>query len=268
MASNLWQNHSYLNKNITHILSSYISEYDIAKANIHILYEKGVINQEQFNYLYNSDRMTRQITIGNMIKNNKNIYTILQNGIIEAKKKLFIANEIEDIDVLSIKNDAVFIIDKAPVYTKFGIVEFKKKNVYTSYYNLNNIELYYHYSCEGNKEYYSIKGINDDKLMLHQNSFLELLLVVCETVESESVVNAVSLLNGIYEDYINLNMDISYYRTFDSRSVYEYKKMSTIYKYTTDMASNKDLKYIDISYNLNILRTMMSYLMSSSFKKL
>ena len=268
MTSNLWQNHSYLNKNITHILSSYISEYDIAKANIHVLYEAGVITKEQFDYLYNADRMTRQITIGNMIKKNRNVYTIIQNGIIEAKKKLFIANEIQDYDVLSIKNDAVFLVDKSPEYTQFGIVEFKKKNVYTSYYNLNNIELYYHYSLEGDREYYDIKGISDEKLMLHQNSFLELLLVVCETVECEGVVNAVALLRGIYENYLNLKMDVSYYRTFDSRSVYEYKKMSSIYSYTTDVASNGDLKYLDISYNLNILRNMISYLISSSFKKL
>ena len=268
MASNLWQNHSYLNKNITHILSSYITEYDIAKANIHILYEAGVLNKEQFDYLYNTDRMTRQVTIGNMIKRDRRIYDVISKGIIDSKKKLFISNEIQDFDVLSIKNDAVFLIDRQLEYTEFGIVEFKPKNVYTSYFNLNNVELYYHYSYESGREYYDIKGISDEKLMLHQNSFLEMLLVVCETIERESVVNAAALLSSIYEDYLNLKMDISYYRTFDSRSVYEYKKMSTIYTYTTDMASNNDLKYLDISYNLNIMRNMISYLMASSFKKL
>ena len=60
--------------------------------------------------------MTRQVYVGKL-QRDKAIVDILKAGIIEAKKILFEANDIKDYEVLSIKNDAVFIINRNLINT-------------------------------------------------------------------------------------------------------------------------------------------------------
>ena len=67
---NLYDKKNYLNP-IPYLFSD-IREYDISKANINILFAKGIIDEDKYKYLYNLPRMDRQYTIGNMCKN-KNI---------------------------------------------------------------------------------------------------------------------------------------------------------------------------------------------------
>ncbi len=101
----------YKEKNYTielpYLFNQYIREYDISKANISILAEKGAITKKIYDQLYNSDRMFRQIYIGKMIKFNDQIQEVLNEGIIEYKQKFFEINRINDNDIVSIKNDAV-----------------------------------------------------------------------------------------------------------------------------------------------------------------
>ena len=54
-------------------VSGRIIEYDLEKANISILYSKGMIDKDKYDLLYNSPKMFREIMIGNMIKDNREI---------------------------------------------------------------------------------------------------------------------------------------------------------------------------------------------------
>ena len=99
---------------ISYLNNVFIYELDISKANISILYSLEAIDKETYEYLYNAERMVRQVYIGKLMKNNKKIIKILKTGIIAAKKMLFESNNIQDYDVLSIKNDAVFLINRIP----------------------------------------------------------------------------------------------------------------------------------------------------------
>ena len=62
--------------------------------------------------------------------------------------------------ILSIKNDAVFIINKKLINIEFGLIKFVEKNIYTSFYKINGIEYYYYYSNFTKEEYLDIKGIS------------------------------------------------------------------------------------------------------------
>ena len=42
------------------ILNSFIREYDISKANISVLYQRGVIDKSIYDELYNSDKFIRE----------------------------------------------------------------------------------------------------------------------------------------------------------------------------------------------------------------
>ncbi len=255
--SNPFYDKSFYTAPISYIISSYIREYDISKANINILFMKGVISKEQYDYLNSIDRMSRQVYIGLLQKNDQNVSKSLKEGIKEMRYLFLTSNEINENDVLSIKNDAVFIINKIPTVTKFGNIEFVCKNVYTSFYKLNNkMEIYYSYDMVTGIENIDIKGIREEKLILHKNHFLEFLLVLFNSAQSEPIPETIKLLLDFYERYLNLKLGIEYYREFNSESMYNIKQLGIASSYRAEFLPNDNIYDINISHNLNILREL------------
>lgn len=253
----------YYTSNIPYITSQFIREYDIKKANISILLSKGVIDTNQYNFLYNTDRMTRQITIGKMIRDNPKIGNILKEGINEVVYKFLEINNISENDILSRKNDAIFIINKIPSITKFGNIEFVNKNIYTSYINLNSIEIYYCLDRINNLEKIDIKGISDDKLVLHENYFINFLCEYFYRVENSLPEDTIKWFKEFFISYLSNSLDEGYYRTFDSMSVINTTRLG-MYSYNIS-GYTLPSEIIDISYNLSLLRLLYRYLLEIKF---
>jgi len=208
---------------VDYIVSSYIREYDINKANINILLYYGVINQDQYIEYYNMDRIKRQVNIGKLCRD-KNISKILSHGVKEFKKLFFESNNIQDHEVLSIKNDAIFLINKVPDITKFSNIEFVYKNIYTSFYrmgiNKQKFEFYYFGDMRSEEEYVHVKGIKDEQLNLHKDYFLEFLLTIFNTAQLGNIEEVINMIQLFYSKYINMELDIGYYREFNANSNY------------------------------------------------
>ena len=252
---------------ISYLTNVFIYEYDISKANINILYTKNVISKEIYDYLYNAERMTRQVYVGKLCKD-VTISNILKAGIIEAKKMLFEANNIQDKDVLSIKNDAVFIINKKLINIEFGLIKFVEKNIYTSFYKINGIEYYYYYSNFTKEEYLDIKGISDEKIKLHEKYFLQIIKDVFYSIQINGPEISMRMLKDIYNEYISLSMPVEYYRTFDITSMFHMKFTicnNTGYNFNIVTESQKNI--LDISNNLKILIDIQKILVSIYFNK-
>lgn len=244
------------NSNIPYIISNFIREYDISKANINVLLKYKCITQQQYDYFYNLNRNSRQVQIGLLLKKNPKYVTILQKGIVEAKKQFFESNNIKDEDVLCIKNDAIFLINKIPKYTKFDNIEFLCKNTYTSFYKLNRLELYYFFDALTNYEKIDIKGMSKEAQNVHKDHFLEFLLVVFNSALFELPEQTLQIIISFYNKYLNLDVDIEYYRQFDSESRFLLKQTTRYNVYKVDYVQEKDKNSVDISYNLNIIREL------------
>ena len=264
--SELFQKINYT-ANIDYLVSNYIREYDLSKANINILLRNGVINKADYDYYASLDRMTRQRIIGIMIRDVEGVGEILKAGIIEAKKEFFDANDISDHEVLSIKNDAVYLINKVAKYTEFGNIEFKEKNLYTSYFKILKKEYYYYFNSITGEEKLDIKGITDDRLVLHKDYFMEFLLVVFNTLETSSIDEALEIIQTFYNRYINLELDLEYYREFNPESLYNLKPISR-YKQYKVLAISKDQKdMLDISHNQKLIMELYKIVSSIYFQK-
>ena len=252
---------------IDSLISSYIREYDISKANINILLKYGAITDDQYRYYFNLDRLDRQIQVGLLLKNNPRFVPILKDGIIEAKRNLFEANDIQEYEVLSIKNDAVFLINKIPAITKFDNIEFSCKNVYTSFYKLLNKEYYYLFDMPNQIEKIDIKGINEQKLILHQEYFLEFLLTLFSSAQTEPIEDTIGLLKTFYNNYINRRLDIGYYRRFDGESCFDFNEISKYCTFKAKYIPQQYIDQIDISYNLDILTQLIKIYSGIYFQK-
>ena len=74
---------NYRNKQITHLYSSNIYEYDVRAANINCLLADGKISEDLYNYLNTSTKQFREVYIGNMIKADKSVYKTIQKVLTE-----------------------------------------------------------------------------------------------------------------------------------------------------------------------------------------
>lgn len=246
------------------IFSRFIREYDIKKANISILYNRGIISKDKYYELYNAPRMKRQIYIGNLERSNPSIVKELQDGIIEVKRNLFLSNNLGYDDILAIKNDAVYVIDKILSNTIFDGIEFVPKNIYTSYMNITNIEFYYFYDKVHNSEKLDIKGLGKYK-PYHDEYMTDFIMFIMNQIQTESIESVISDFNNFYKAFQEKQLPIQYYREYNSDSYYSIINSSfKLFEMANDESS---LKAVDPSYNINILRIIYQYITSIYFNQ-
>ena len=68
---------------ISYLTNVFITEYDISKCNINVLYKYKAIDEQTYQYLYQAERMVRQVYVGKLQRESKEIVQILKDGIIE-----------------------------------------------------------------------------------------------------------------------------------------------------------------------------------------
>ena len=253
--------------NISYLTNIFIYEYDISKANINVLHSKGVIDKNTYYYLYNSERMARQKYVGMLCKD-KTINNILKQGILEAKQMLFSTNDICDNDILSIKNDAVFVINKKLINTTFGLINFIMKNIYTSFYKLENLEVYYYYNNITREENIDIKGISDDKLKYHEGYFLEILKDILYSIQVNGPEITLEMIKDIYNEYISFGFKKEFYRSFDIESDYIYNFKSNLGTGFSCSGLNEcDKTMLNIMRNVSILLQLNRIVTDMYFNK-
>lgn len=258
MSSNLYLKDGYNSPIINYIISTYIREYDIEKANINILLKYGAITQEQYNKFLSMDSYSRKVAVGYLLRDNQEANKILRDGFVESRRLFFEANNIQDHEVLSIKKDAIFLINRIPSVLDFGQVRFIEKNIYTSFYKISNLEFYYYLDYIHNIEKLDIKGISDENLKLHENYMLDFLKYIFEIAQTSHISEVITIITNFYKQYINMELDIGYYRELNSMSKYNIST-KTFSSFYADMLPDKDKKYLDISCNREILQTLYSY---------
>ena len=270
--SNIWEK-TYWTAPINYITSTYIREYDISKANINILLTIGAIDQNTYDYLYRLPKMAREIMVGYMMadrKEEKLAQRVLQ-GIREYRGLFFEANAIQDHNVLSIKNDAIYLIEQIPSITQFGLIEFKHKQTYTSFYKLDkkyNKELYYRLDIPNNIEILDINGLNDEAYKLHEPYMIDFLKALFGTIETVGLDEAIKLIQSFSDQYLNKSLPMGYYRRFDSRCGYDTIIKDTIGNiYNMKYLSDKDMSIVETGYNYAILMNLYKYLAMMHFGK-
>ena len=243
-----------------YIVNNFIREYDLSKANISSLLSGGLISVDRYNELYNMPKNEREVIIGIMSRD-KNVLECIQNGIRQAKRLLFEANNIQDIEVVSIRNDAVFILGRELANTEFGYFKFNMKNKYTIFFKLCDLEVYfgsdYDFNCGIETVNIDVKGINDNKLELHVDGMLSIISDICSMLMRDDPSDTLRYLSDIYSKYITRQLPIKYYREFNSRSAYVFN--APVCQYTIDYElEDQYLNRIDINRNALILRDLIN----------
>lgn len=228
-----------------------IIEWDMKRAGLNLIKEFELLSPEVIKDLERLPKKDCDIKIGKMQIKDKEFSKKLETAFTDVMNWFLEVNEIDrEFDVLSIKKDACFVINKKVSHTKYGSnVTFVAKNNYHAYIYLKPFEIYF------GKDELEIKGlVGDSKLrrniiQLHENGMIYFLKYVIYLLETSNYdkgkIN--EFLHEFVEMYKKKELDFDYYREFTVESRFRYQFLGS-----EIMADNIDLSMLEkvnIEYN-------------------
>ena len=239
----LYQKHLYINNNYDFIKSASIKEYDIEAAGLNILIAKKMLTDKQIEYYSNLPKKERNIKLGLLQrgKDGRPYAKAVSDGLKEYRLKFFEANNIDENKVLSIRRDAIFVVNTNIKEKRFDNIRFRAKNTYSTYYQINKCDFLY----SDRKDKLDIKGIDDENIKLQEDYLLYDIKKIIKLNQVSSRA-ACDYLYDFANKYRHKKLDVEYYRELD-KGFFRIKKLKINGNYIgTRSASIND---IDIRYN-------------------
>ena len=254
---------NYLNPLLLFSFGYPIVEYDISKANINILRSYSKINEFDYQKLMSLPKDAREIEIGKRIIHDWSLQNCITEGIAKAKYQFLLENNINTNNILRIANDAFYLIGNNPITTtsvcpvggEFNI-DFAFKKKYNFYIKLNSV-LFFSNNTDSDWDL-DVVGVGNDKLDLHKE-FLTFLCTLSDKYIIGGKEMAIRYINMIHHSYVSDELNIDFYREFNSGSSFRYPIPGSIYLSLFPLG----MKGLDKSYNLDLIRTIYSYILAS-----
>ena len=215
--SKLWSKDKYTDDNISYIINNTIIEYDMQSAGFNLIKEFDLLpecDKYMIDRWEKMDKMQRKVSIGWYEKKHPEFKKVKRDAFARARRLFFIANNVEDFEVLAIKKDAIFLLREA-TELEFGYIKFVPKNEYTDYVILNNVEVYH----ERGK--IDIKGIQDEIVLRHKDGWLKAISFIFAKMKTANGKEEVAtFLKELMYEYKTLDLPIDFYREFNKSSLY------------------------------------------------
>lgn len=205
---------NWFNPKIEYLFNSLIYEYDIKNAGFSIIQEFGLLPSSEIMRLSKMEKGVQTIEIGKLMGKDKSFSSALQEHFALVRKFFIDSNYIEDCDLVSVKKDALFCTKECSKL-KFGKVEFRVKNKYSSYIRFplnNNLEIYYNDGCK-----LEVKGITDSNLNKHRIYMLEFIQKFIAMVEERNPA-VKNFFKEFLMKYKWFELDTEYYLEFNNLS--------------------------------------------------
>ena len=241
-----------------------IWEYDINKANISILLQYGFISQNEFNMYSQMNKLQRQIAIGRL-QQNPEYAKVISTGFEESRKSLIMSNDIKEDEIVSIKKDAVYTLKKLDVID-FGNIHFTLRGLYQIFLICMGLEIYFNWDERTDSYDIQVKGINDDKLYLHE-PMISAICDILRNVQTNNIKVAMQMITQLRHKYVNFELPIEYYREFNSSSAYRFKGMDYGVIDLTEDEKVSLKKFIEPGYNNAFLVELHKILMEILFTR-
>ena len=245
----LWERTSWLNKNIDYLFGENIVEYDMKSAGLSLSKKYKLLDETTIKSLELMEKKDRNIRMGLIQRKDKEYTKKLLDAFKEMRKEFFEANGLNEDNLLTIKKDAFFTINKRCEYTDFGDVKFDSKNKYTSYIYMNKLEFYFNTKTKT----VDIKGLGqgDDLDAIrenHKDYLLDFMMKYVRMKELGVTGNPMDrFLRQFVDDYRNLRLPVGYYRELSKYNAYSlYDSQLDENEYIQEVSSPEG---VNISYN-------------------
>lgn len=235
---------NYLNPYRIEDFNSSIVEWDVKSANVSLCREYGLLPNDLIDKISSMHKSKRERSIGLIMQKDHQFSKALESKFDEMMKEFIEQNDLDlDWDIISIRKDAAFIINKDIKKPLVGQhILFRPKGVYSHHLYLKPLDIYV------NTETIDVKGIGDELLPLHENGILNLIRIVCNCMGSSDPKKEVNeLLSDFVEAYKKRELDLDYYREFNTSSQFRLSLFGN--EVLMDSISEDLLDSVDITYN-------------------
>lgn len=242
-------------------IDSEIVEWDIKTANLSICREYKLLTEKQIRQIESMPKDKRVRTVGLLERSSKKFAKALEEHFDIVVNQFIEQNGLnKDQDIICIKKDAVFVINKNIPKPNIGEhIHFVRKNVYDAFVRLDRFEFYI------NNDTVDVKGLQEQQ-HLHVNGICHLMKDVVRTA-SDVKMNDASMnayLSEMVNLYKNHELAIEYYREFNSTSAYridDNEGNEFVFNDISEEYLDEKGYKLDISYNyINIILPLIRML--------
>lgn len=260
---------NFLNETRPFEINSNIVEWDMKRAGIHIIKEYNLLSDKEIQYFESLPKKESDVAIGKRQIGDGEFSRRFEQGFTDAMNQFLNQNEIDvDIDVLSIKKDACFVINRAIKHPLVGEeIEFVPKNKYHAYLLLKpflkkgrGYEFYFSRS-----DGVDVKGLSSDPVLrkkllsLHEDGMLNFLEATIDLAEKSGLdpKQMNQFLHSFVEMYKRKELDYVYYREFSIESKFRYAFLGN--EMMTERIDESMLEKIRIDHNfINIIMPVIN----------
>lgn len=204
---------NWTNPDYTYLRNVKITEYDIKSAGLSVIKFKKILPEDEIQKLEKMDKHKRTVKEGWLQRSNPAIANAIVDTLGNVRKAFVFLNNIPIGNVISIKKDALFLVNTNPTVTTIkDVFEFRKKSTYTSYLRLNKIEFYY----SSLTDTLDIKGLSSDAINRQERYLLKDIKQILKSAEKLDSTSLYRFLKNYRSKYLNRLLDKEYYRELDS----------------------------------------------------
>ena len=243
---------NYLNKDYQYLKNVNIVEWDIHSAGLSVLKFRKLLPEDELKELEGMEKHARTVREGWLQKEKPEVAKEIISTLSKVRQAFVIANHIYDREILTIKKDAIFLINKTPTMTIIkDVFEFRKKGTYSSYMLLNDNKEFYYNSFLDSLE---IKGLTEEAKKKQSEFILKDIKKIIKSGEKLQPDMMYVLLKNYRDKYLNRKLPVETYRELDSGKF-------RIGNYMLEDVSEDLLSDIDISQNyMNYILPMINIL--------
>lgn len=243
---------NWINPEYTYLKNVKIVEYDIKSAGLSVIKFTKILPADEIEKLESMDKHKRTVKEGLLQRDNPKIAEKIVNTLGDVRKAFAYLNDIYPPSVISIKKDAMFLVNMTPRVTVIkDIFEFRKKSTYTSYLRVDKKEFYYN-SLLGTLD---TKGFSEDSISKQSNYLLKDIKSLMKSSEKVDQVSLYKFLKNYRSKYLNRELPIETYRELDTGCfrVNDY----LLEEVDSEMIDSIDISQNYISYILPIINMML-----------
>ena len=248
----LYKSINWFNRSIPFVVNRPIVEYDMRRAGLSVIKEFKLLPQNMIEKLDDMEKKKSDIAIGKLRRKDKAFSQRFAEGMEQARKLFIEENHLEEPDIISIKNDAFFVIGECQ-HREFGCIEFRPKHTYTSFITLNRIEFYY------NQNRIDIKGLGDDAIRHHENYLIQMIQRIISMMETGRKSEVLIFMRHMIDSYKALELQIDYYREFSVQDKYRTLNGELYGEYWDDRKDELDITFNYENVMLPLVLLSMKY---------
>lgn len=235
------------NRDYPFIYNNEIIEWDIKSANTSLMSYYNLQPEIIISKLASMAKSQREISVGKLMRKDKEFAKALENSFNEIVNEFFEANNLSWDDIVAVKKDAVFVKNHRIIKSEFGAVHFIPKNQYKHVLLLPKYEIYL------SDQKIDVKGIPDDKIPLHLDGVLDFIKTSMEI--AGNYIELQSYFKEYVTAYKKKELEYDHYREFNPESLF---RIGGEYPMLTDSMIEDDMEFLDISYNyINVVIPMI-----------